>query len=136
MRLIYLVFPLIIVSLVFSGCMGTGKTDLAAAKQVMEEVKTKYGDKIKDIKIYRDKMQIAFPKGAHPVEKSQIFQDAAATWWRAYPANKKPIFKLYCWAYDDVISDDDIGSLTLSRGKGNEPNVMGQPGIYILRDVK
>jgi hypothetical protein len=135
MKFIYLIIPLIALSCLCSACMGTGKTDAAAAKQVMTEMKDQYKDKVKDIKVFRDKLQIALPKDMSPLEKSQIFMDAATRWWLAYPEGKKPRFKLYLWAYDDVISDDDIGSLTMTQGTGG-PRIIGEPGIYTLRDVK
>jgi len=136
MRFIILVFPLIAITLICSACMGTGRTDAEAAKKVTVQMKEQYKDKIKEIKVYRDKLLIAFPKDLHPMEKSQIFMDAATKWWLAYPEGKKPGFKLYLWAYNDVISDDDIGGLWITKGSGSQPRVGGQPGIYMLRDVK
>jgi hypothetical protein len=128
---------IIIIMVVLAGCPGLGKTATDAATKVVTDMKAKYPDKILDIKVYRDKLLIAFPKDLHPMEKSSIFMDAATTWWSAYPEDKKPKTKLYCFAYDDVISEDDIGSLQMVRGSTpSAPRVLGQPGIYSLRDVK
>lgn len=124
------------IMLVLAGCPGMGRNDAVAAEKVVTEMKAKYPDQILEIRVYRDKLQIAFPKDLHPLKKSDIFMEAATAWWSAYPVDKQPRNKLYCLAYDDVISDDDIGSLQMIRGSSSAPRVFGQPGIYALRDVK
>jgi hypothetical protein len=120
------------------GCPGIGKLDKQAAEKAINQIKETYGDKVTDVKVYRDKLQIAMSKNIANPEKAQIFMDAATFWWAAYPNGKKPKYKLYCWAYDDVIADDnEIGSLNIKRGiRDEQPAVEGQPGIYALRDVK
>ena len=133
----FFIVILVIFTIIATGCPGIGKADKLAADQAISKAKEMYGDKIKDIKIYRDKLEIAFQKELSNPEKSQIFMDAARMWWAGYPSGKKPRYKLYCWAYDDVISDDtEIGSMNMKKGMGEEPKVEGEPGIYKLRDVK
>ena len=133
-----IVFSIVIITvmLVLAGCPGMGKTSTDAANKVVTDMKAKYPDKILEIRVYRDKLQIAFPKDLQPQQKADIFMEAAYEWWMAYPENKQPKNKLYCFAYNDKISDDDIGSLQLVRGSSKNPRVTGEPGIYSLRDVK
>ncbi|MBU1022725.1 hypothetical protein KKB99_00465 [bacterium] len=135
-RFIYFALSFLVL-IVCLGCPGVGKTDREAAEATVLQLKELYPEEILDVKVFRDKLQIAFPKDLHPMKKSSIFQDAAVKWWMAYPDDKKPGHKLYCWAYNDVISDDDIGSLTMTQGVSpSAPRVEGQPGIYALRDIK
>lgn len=136
MKKVSLVLLVLVVSVVCFGCPGIGKFDKVAADAAILSIQEKYPEDVLEIKIFRDKMQIAFRAGAHPTIKSQIFMEAASIWWSGYPKDNQPRHKLYCWAYDDVISDDDVGALTLQRGSGDYPRILGQPGIYSLRDVK
>ncbi len=136
MKKISIILLSMFVLMICLGCPGIGKTDKEAANNAISIIQEKYPEEVIEIKIFRDKMQIAFKKNIHPMTKSQIFMEAATEWWMSYPKDKKPRYKLSCWAYNDVISDDDIGSLTLQRGSTEYPRVLGQPGIYSLRDVK
>ncbi|MCD6217960.1 hypothetical protein J7L05_08895 [bacterium] len=136
MKKLSFIFLIMFVLTISLGCPGIGRIDKEAADKAISTIMEKYPEEVVDIKIFRDKMQIAFKKDTHPLKKSQIFMEAATLWWMSYPKDKKPRYKLSCWAYDDVISDDDIGGLTLQRGSNEYPRVMGQPGIYSLRDVK
>lgn len=136
MKKLSLILLIMFVLMICLGCPGIGKADKEAADNAISTIKEKYPEEVIEIKIFRDKMQMAFKKDLHPMKKSDIFMEAATTWWMSYPKENKPRHKLSCWAYDDVISDDDIGGLTLQRGSTEYPRVLGQPGIYSLRDVK
>ena len=136
MKKLSFVLLIMFVLMICLGCPGLGKADKEAADKAVSTILEKYPEEVVEIKIFRDKMQIAFKKDIHPMTKSTIFMEAATAWWMSYPKDRKPRYKLSCWAYDDVISDDDVGSLTLQRGSTEYPRVMGQPGIYSLRDVK
>jgi hypothetical protein len=130
--IILLALPALIIS-----CPGIGKKDKEAADKALTEINSKYSKEIVEIKIWRDKLEVAFPKGIHPMTKSQVFQECAAIWWMAYPEGKKPSYRLYCFAYDDKIGTEDIGSLQITKGiSDSQPKITGQPGIYILRDIK
>ena len=137
MKRVTIISLLFMLSVLFLGCPGIGKIDKQAAEEAITKIRDTHGENVLDIKVYRDKLEIAFPKDLHPWKKSQIFMECAELWWNAYPGGKKPGHRLYCYAYDDVISDDDIGSLQITKGiSDTRPTISGQPGIYALRDIK
>lgn len=136
MKKVSLALLVLIISVICLACPGIGKYDREAAENVITTIKEEHPDEVIEISVFRDKMQIAFKKDIHVTKKASIFMKSASVWWMSYPKEHKPRHKLYCWAYDEVISDDDIGSLTLQRGSSDAPRIIGEPGIYSMRDVK